>query len=94
VTLAMRLFGNIYGGEVALAVISALTLAVVPVALYGLEALLNLIQALIFSVLTLMFILIAIEGHESEEHHPAAAGASAADHQAQGSADQSTPVAA
>jgi hypothetical protein len=66
----------------------------VPVALYGLEALLNLIQALIFSVLTLMFILIAIEGHESEEHHPAAAGASAADHQAQGSADQSTPVAA
>jgi F-type H+-transporting ATPase subunit a len=68
VTLAMRLFGNIYGGEVALAVISALTLAVVPVALYGLEALLNLIQALIFSVLTLMFILIAVEGHAAEEH--------------------------
>ena len=68
VTLSMRLFGNIYGGEVALAVISALTLAVIPVALYGLEALLNLIQALIFSVLTLMFILIAIEGHASEEH--------------------------
>jgi membrane protein required for beta-lactamase induction len=56
---------------VALAVISALTLAVVPVALLGLEALLNLIQALIFSVLTLMFILIAIEGHESEDHKPA-----------------------
>jgi F-type H+-transporting ATPase subunit a len=71
VTLSMRLFGNIYGGEVALAVISALTLAVVPVALLGLEALLNLIQALIFSVLTLMFILIAIEGHESEDHKPA-----------------------
>ncbi len=68
VTLAMRLFGNIYGGEVALAVISALTLAVVPIALYGLEALLNVIQALIFSVLSLMFILIAIEGHGVEEH--------------------------
>ena len=68
VTLSMRLFGNIYGGEVALAVITALTIAVVPVALVGLEALLNLIQALIFSVLTLMFILIAIEGHGSEEH--------------------------
>jgi F-type H+-transporting ATPase subunit a len=63
VTLSMRLFGNIYGGEVALAVISALTLAIVPVALVGLEALLNVIQALIFSVLTLMFVLIAIEGH-------------------------------
>ena len=66
VTLAMRLFGNIYGGEVALAVITALTIAVVPVALVGLEALLNVIQALIFSVLTLMFILIAIEGHGEE----------------------------
>jgi F-type H+-transporting ATPase subunit a len=76
VTLAMRLFGNIYGGEVALAVISALTFAVLPVALYGLEALLNVIQALIFSVLTLMFILIAIEGHAAEEHG-AASGASA-----------------
>lgn len=73
VTLSMRLFGNIYGGEVALAVISALTLAVVPVALYGLEALLNLIQALIFSVLSLMFILIAIEGHDSDEHERPAA---------------------
>ena len=74
VTLSMRLFGNIYGGEVALAVISALTLAIVPVALIGLEALLNLIQALIFSVLTLMFIMIAIEGHESDDHKPIRAG--------------------
>ena len=37
VTLSMRLFGNIYGGEVALASITALTLAVLPVALVGLE---------------------------------------------------------
>jgi F-type H+-transporting ATPase subunit a len=94
ITLAMRLFGNIYGGEVALAVISALTLAVVPVALYGLEALLNLIQALIFSVLTLMFILIAIEGHGSEEHHPATAGDITSDLKAPGGADHSQPVAA
>ena len=38
VTLSMRLFGNIYGGEVALAVISALTIAVIPVALVSLVA--------------------------------------------------------
>jgi F-type H+-transporting ATPase subunit a len=66
-TLSMRLFGNIYGGEVALGVILALTVAFVPVALYGLEVMLNTVQALIFSVLTLMFILAAIEGHH-EEH--------------------------
>jgi len=70
-TLSMRLFGNIYGGEVALGVITALSLALAPVLLLGLESLLNFIQALIFSVLTLMFTLIAIEGHghEEERHH-------------------------
>jgi F-type H+-transporting ATPase subunit a len=93
VTLAMRLFGNIYGGEVALAVISALTLAVVPVALVGLEALLNLIQALIFSVLTLMFILIAIEGHGEEEHKPVHPGDFAEGSKLEG-ADNPMPVAA
>jgi F-type H+-transporting ATPase subunit a len=68
IVLAMRLFGNIYGGEVSLAIFTALTIAIVPVALIGLEALLNAIQALIFSVLTLVFIVIAVEGHGSEEH--------------------------
>jgi F-type H+-transporting ATPase subunit a len=69
VTLSMRLFGNIYGGEVALGVITALTIAVIPVALIGLELMLNAIQALIFSVLTLMFIVLAIESHHEEEGH-------------------------
>ena len=69
VTLSMRLFGNIYGGEVALGVITSLTIALIPVALIGLELMLNAIQALIFSVLTLMFILTAIESHHQEEGH-------------------------
>lgn len=72
VTLAMRLFGNIYGGEIALGVITALTIAIIPVAMISLEVLLNFMQALIFSVLTLMFTLIAIEGHHEEEHAGAA----------------------
>ena len=38
-----------------------------PVALFGLEVILNFIQALIFSVLTLIFTLLAIESHEHEE---------------------------
>jgi len=71
VTLSMRLFGNIYGGEVALGVITGLTLAVIPVALIGLEVMLNAIQALIFSILTLMFIVLAIESHDHEEGHVA-----------------------
>ncbi len=67
VTLSMRLFGNIYGGEVALGVVTALTVALMPVLIMGLEAMLNFVQALIFSTLTLMFTLVAIESHE-EEH--------------------------
>jgi F-type H+-transporting ATPase subunit a len=65
-TLSMRLFGNIYGGEVALAAITALTLVVLPVLMIGLEVILNFVQALIFSVLTLMFTLLAIEHHDEE----------------------------
>ena len=67
VTLSMRLFGNIYGGEVALAVITSLTLFVAPVLLFSLEVMLNFIQALIFSILSLLFIVLAVESHEGEE---------------------------
>jgi F-type H+-transporting ATPase subunit a len=78
VTLSMRLFGNIYGGEVALGVMTALTIAIIPVGLFALEVMLNLIQALIFSTLTLMFTLAAIEGHASEhEDGPVATPADA-----------------
>lgn len=66
-TLSMRLFGNIYGGEVALGVVTALFLAIIPVALYGLEIMLTFVQALIFSTLALMFTLAAIESHHQEE---------------------------
>jgi F-type H+-transporting ATPase subunit a len=68
ITLSMRLFGNIFGGEVALGVITALTIAVIPVAMLGLEVLLNFVQALIFSTLTLMYTIIAMEGHDEEAH--------------------------
>jgi F-type H+-transporting ATPase subunit a len=69
VTLSFRLFGNIYGGEVALGVITSLTIVFVPVLLLALELMLNAIQALIFSVLTLIFIVLAIESHHEEEGH-------------------------
>jgi F-type H+-transporting ATPase subunit a len=69
ITLSMRLFGNIYAGEVAIGVVTALTVVLLPVALLLLEGMLNLIQAVIFSVLTLVFILSAIESHHEEEGH-------------------------
>jgi F-type H+-transporting ATPase subunit a len=80
VTLAMRLFGNIYGGELALTVMTTITLAFIPMALYGLELFVGLMQGIIFSVLVLVFTMLAMEGHHEEghdEHHePAVAGGS------------------
>jgi F-type H+-transporting ATPase subunit a len=67
-TLSMRLFGNIFGGEVALGVITALTIAVIPAGMLLLEGLLNFVQALIFSTLMLMYTIIAVEAHHTEEH--------------------------
>ncbi len=79
VTLSMRLFGNIYGGEVAIGVITALTVAILPALLLGLELMLNFVQALIFSTLTLMFAIIAMESHEEEEaEHDASRAVAAA----------------
>jgi F-type H+-transporting ATPase subunit a len=70
VTLSMRLFGNIFGGEVALGVITALTIVILPAAFLLLEGLLNFVQALIFSTLMLMYTIIAVESHEEHDEHP------------------------
>jgi len=71
VTLALRLFGNVWGGEVMLSVMTALLLAVLPLPFLGLELFIGLIQAFIFAILTLVFTVLALESHD-EEH--AAAG--------------------
>jgi F-type H+-transporting ATPase subunit a len=68
ITLSMRLFGNIFGGEVALGVITALTIAAAPAIMMLLEGVLNFVQALIFSTLMLMYTVIAIESHGDEAH--------------------------
>lgn len=69
-SLSLRLFGNIFAGEVLLSVISALVGAVVPAPFMLLEILVGLIQASVFTLLTLVYLTIATsEPHGSEEHH-------------------------
>lgn len=66
-TLTLRLWGNVLGGEIMLGVISAvLFLVAVPAALpfVGLELFIGLIQGLIFSLLVLMYFILAIEHHD------------------------------
>jgi F-type H+-transporting ATPase subunit a len=61
VSFAFRLFGNIFAGEVLLVVTSALIPVLAPVPFYGLELFVGLIQAVVFSMLTLVFLNMATE---------------------------------
>jgi F-type H+-transporting ATPase subunit a len=66
-SFAFRLFGNIFAGEVLLAVMMFLVPLIVPMPFYGLELFVGFIQALVFSMLSLVFFNLATMGHE-EEH--------------------------
>lgn len=72
VTLAFRLFGNLYGGGIMLGVFTALIIAFVPIPFIALEGFIGFIQALIFASLTLMYVLTATESHHDDEHATAA----------------------
>jgi F-type H+-transporting ATPase subunit a len=68
VSFTFRLFGNMTAGEILLLSISFLVPWVLSIAIYGLEMLVGFVQALAFSLLTLIFTAIAVAGHESDEH--------------------------
>jgi len=59
-SFAFRLFGNIFAGEVLLAVIAFLAPVIAGLPFIGLELFIGLIQALVFATLTLVFTNIAI----------------------------------
>lgn len=72
VSLSLRLFGNIFAGEVLLTVLAGLIAVAVPLPFMALELLIGFIQAVVFSMLTLVYLVIATtptHGHaESLEH--------------------------
>ena len=69
ISLAFRLFGNLFAGGILLAVMSFLIAALLPVIFYGLEVIVTTIQAFVFAVLTIVFSAQAMEGHHSDEEH-------------------------
>jgi F-type H+-transporting ATPase subunit a len=87
VSLSARLFGNVFAGEVLLGVMFALGAAlkiallpiVFPVIFLFLEVLFGTIQALVFSLLTLIYITLAA-AHSSHEHEAEHAHAEATEH--------------
>jgi F-type H+-transporting ATPase subunit a len=63
VSFSFRLFGNVFAGEVLLIVISALVPYLAPIPFLFLEIFVGLVQALVFSLLTLVFLTIGTEQH-------------------------------
>jgi F-type H+-transporting ATPase subunit a len=63
ISFAFRLFGNIFAGEVLLAVIAFLVAPLLPIPFLGLEVFVGFIQALVFAMLTLVFINMATVSH-------------------------------
>lgn len=68
-SLSFRLFGNVFAGEVLLVSMAALIAYAVPIPFLFLEILVGLIQALIFSILLVVYFTIGASDHEEHETH-------------------------
>jgi F-type H+-transporting ATPase subunit a len=70
-SLSLRLFGNIFAGEVLMTVMFSLVAYVVPLPFTFLELIVGVVQATVFSMLALVYLTILSEkphGHEEENH--------------------------
>lgn len=68
-SLSFRLFGNVFAGEVLLMSMAALVKFIVPAPFLFLEVFVGLIQALIFSLLSLVYFTIASQDHSEHDEH-------------------------
>jgi F-type H+-transporting ATPase subunit a len=68
ISYSFRLFGNIFAGEVLLAVVGYFAPYIVPVPLMSFELFVGFIQAAVFALLTLFFIKLAITDAHADEH--------------------------
>ena len=68
-SLSFRLFGNIFAGEVLMGAIALIFAYILPIPFMFLEILVGVIQALIFSILALVFMSIMSTDHEHAHEH-------------------------
>jgi F-type H+-transporting ATPase subunit a len=75
VSFSFRLFGNIFAGEVLLVVIFYLSPYIVPIPFLGMELFVGVVQALVFTMLTLVFLKMAVTAHGDHGDAPKVAHA-------------------
>ncbi len=71
-SLSLRLFGNIFAGEVLLTVLAGILPFVLPLPFLALEIIVGIVQATVFSMLTLVYLTVATTEVHSihDEQHP------------------------
>jgi F-type H+-transporting ATPase subunit a len=70
VSLSLRLFGNMMGDHQVIEAFTNLTKIVVPVAFYALGTLVAVIQAFVFTLLSMIYVALAVShGHDEEHGH-------------------------
>lgn len=74
-SLSLRLFGNVFAGEILLGVMMSLVSFLLPVPFMFLEVLVGAIQATVFSMLVLVFLVVATSHHGHDEANHATHGA-------------------
>ncbi|NTW76111.1 MAG: F0F1 ATP synthase subunit A [Candidatus Moranbacteria bacterium] len=67
-SFSFRLFGNVFAGEVLLTVMLSLVPYFVPLPFLLLEVFVGVVQAAVFSLLTIVFLKMAVTGHEEGAH--------------------------
>ena len=71
-TLTLRLWGNVLGGEIMLVVMSGLLfLPGLAIPFVGFEVFIGVIQGLVFGLLVLMYFVLALEGHGDHDEEGA-----------------------
>jgi len=65
-SLSLRLFGNMTGDHVVLEIFTDLTKVVIPVVFYALGAFVSLVQAFVFTLLSMVYVSLAVA---HDEHH-------------------------
>jgi len=72
VSLSLRLFGNMMGDHEVIGAFIGLTKLVVPVAFYAMGTLVCVIQAFVFTLLSMIYVALAVShGHDEEHGHEA-----------------------
>ena len=70
VSLSLRLFGNMMGDHEVIGAFIGLTKLVVPVAFYAMGTLVSVIQAFVFTLLSMIYVALAIShGHDEDHAH-------------------------